>query len=70
MGQFLVDTSWQGWDSERVNVPWVPRIHIGKEIMTNLNVPKDYVIGYPGRGREHLFEGLNLEHNQHPVMFR
>lgn len=61
MGQFLVDTTWDGWAVERVNIPWTPRMFIGKETFTNLNVPRDYVLGSPGQGREHLFEGLNLE---------
>jgi len=61
MAQFLVDTSWDGWTSERVNIPWTPRIHIGKETMSNLKVPSEYVLGKPGEGRSHLFEGLNLE---------
>jgi len=61
MAQFLVDTSWDGWSSERVNIPWTPRIHIGKETMSNLKVPSEYVLGMPGEGRSHLFEGLNLE---------
>ena len=61
MAQFLVDTSWDGWECERVSIPWTPRIFIGKETFTNLRVPKEYVLGKPGRGREHLFEGLNLE---------
>ena len=61
MAQFLIDTSWEGWNVERVNIPWVPRIHIGKETLTNLRVPKEYVLGTPGLGREYLFEGLNLE---------
>ncbi len=61
MGQFLVDTSWDGWHSERVNIPWTPRIYIGKETFTDLHVPKEYVLGNPGQGKEHLFEGLNLE---------
>ncbi|MGQ4875769.1 MAG: acyl-CoA dehydrogenase family protein [Promethearchaeia archaeon] len=61
MGQFLVDTSWDGWNVERVNIPWIPRIYIGKEKLVNLRVPKEYVLGKPGMGREHLFEGLNLE---------
>jgi len=61
MGQFLVDTSWEGWKADRVNIPWTPRMHVGKEIFTNLRVPKEYVLGGPGKGREHLFEGLNLE---------
>ncbi len=61
MGQFLVDTSWDGWNVERVNIPWTPRLFIGKEKLTNLKVPADYVLGEPGRGKDHLFEGLNLE---------
>jgi len=61
MGQFLVDTSWDGWDAERVNIPWTPRMHVGKETFTNLRVPKEYVIGNPGQGKGRLFEGLNLE---------
>lgn len=61
MGQFLVDTSWDGWKVERINIPWTPRIHLGKETFTNLKVPPEYVLGTPGQGREYLFEGLNLE---------
>jgi len=61
MGQFLVDTSWDGWKVERINIPWTPRIHLGKETFTNLKVPPEYVLGKPGQGREYLFEGLNLE---------
>ncbi len=61
MSQLLVDTSWEGWEVERVNIPWTPRIFIGKETMTNLKVPKECVLGKPGQGRSHLFEGLNLE---------
>jgi isovaleryl-CoA dehydrogenase len=61
MGQFLVDTSWEGWSVERVNIPWTPRTFLGKETFTNLRVPMEYVLGKPGRGRDHLFEGLNLE---------
>jgi alkylation response protein AidB-like acyl-CoA dehydrogenase len=61
MAQFLVDTSWEGWNSERVNIPWTPRMHVGKETFINLRVPPEYVLGPPGQGRSHLFEGLNLE---------
>jgi len=61
MAQFLVDTSWDGWSTERVNIPWTPRLHIGKETMLNLKVPSEYILGKPGEGRSHLFEGLNLE---------
>jgi alkylation response protein AidB-like acyl-CoA dehydrogenase len=61
MGQFLADTSWEGWYAERVNIPWTPRMYVGKETFTNLRVPKECVLGGPGQGREHLFEGLNLE---------
>ncbi|MBY9009152.1 MAG: acyl-CoA/acyl-ACP dehydrogenase [Candidatus Lokiarchaeota archaeon] len=61
MAQFLVDTSWDGWAAERVNIPWTPRMHVSKETFTNLKVPFDCILGKPGDGRSHLFEGLNLE---------
>jgi alkylation response protein AidB-like acyl-CoA dehydrogenase len=61
MAQLLVDTSWDGWEVERVNIPWTPRIYIGKETFANMKIPPEYVLGKPGQGREHLFEGLNLE---------
>jgi len=61
MAQFLVDTSCEGWEAERLNIPWTPRMHISKETLTNLRVPSDCVLGKPGDGRSHLFEGLNLE---------
>jgi len=61
MGQFLIDTSWDGWNCERVFIPWVPRLWIGKEELKELKVPKEYVLGPPGKGREHLFEGLLTE---------
>lgn len=61
MGQFLVDTSLEGWTVERVNIPWTPRIYLGKETMKDVRIPKESAVGAPGVGREYLFEGLNLE---------
>ena len=58
MAQFLIDTSWDGWNCERVNIPWVPKLYLGKEELVNLRVPKEYILGGVGKGREHLFEGL------------
>ncbi len=58
MAQFLIDTSWDGWNCERVFIPYVPKVWLGKERLDNLRVPKDYVLGGVGKGREHLFEGL------------
>ena len=58
MAQFLINTSWDGWNCERVGIPWTPKLHIGKEHLENLRVPKEYVLGGIGKGREHLFEGL------------
>ncbi len=58
MAQFLIDTSWEGWECERVYIPWAPKIHIGREKLVNLRVPAEYVLGGVGKGREHLFEGL------------
>jgi len=58
MAQFLIDTSWDGWECKRVMIPWVNKVSIGHETLTNLRVPKEYVLGGIGKGREHLFEGL------------
>ncbi len=58
MAQFLINTNWEGCKVERVNIPWVPKLYLGKETLTNLRVPKEYVLGGVGKGREYMFEGL------------
>jgi alkylation response protein AidB-like acyl-CoA dehydrogenase len=58
MAQLLVDTSWDGWNCERIFIPYVPKVFLGKEKLINLRVPKEYILGAIGKGREHLFEGL------------
>ena len=58
MAQFLINTSWEGWGCERIYIPWVPKLYLGKETFTNLRVPKEYILGPVGTGRDHLFEGL------------
>ncbi|MBA7541585.1 Caffeyl-CoA reductase-Etf complex subunit CarC [subsurface metagenome] len=58
MAQFLVNSEWEGLLIDRVNIPWIPKLYLGKETFTNVRVPKEYVLGGVGKGREHLFEGL------------
>ncbi len=58
MAQFLINTNWDGFEVERVNIPWVPKLFLGKEYFKNLRVPKEYVLAPVGKGREHMFEGL------------
>ncbi|MFX1312471.1 MAG: acyl-CoA dehydrogenase family protein [Promethearchaeota archaeon] len=58
MAQFLINTNWEGWNCKRVNIPWVPKLYLGHEWFDNLRVPKEYILGPVGKGREHLFEGL------------
>ena len=58
MAQVLIDTEWDGWKCDRVFIPWVNKVHLGHEYFTNLRVPKDYILGPIGKGREHMFEGL------------
>jgi len=58
MAQFLINTEWDGFKVERVNIPWVPKLYLGKETLTDVRVPKEYILGPVGKGREHLFEGL------------
>lgn len=61
MAQFLINTSWDGWNCERVYIPWVPKLYIGREKLDNLRIPQEYVLGGIGKGRDHLFEGLVVE---------
>ncbi|TFG25755.1 MAG: acyl-CoA dehydrogenase, partial [Promethearchaeota archaeon] len=35
MAQFLVNTEWEGCNVERVYIPWVPKLFLGKETLTN-----------------------------------
>jgi len=58
MAQFLINTNWEGVHVDRVYIPWVPKLYLGKEHLENVRVPKEYVLGGVGKGREHLFEGL------------
>ncbi|MHA1732945.1 MAG: acyl-CoA dehydrogenase family protein [Promethearchaeota archaeon] len=59
MCQVLIDVkNTDGLTIERVNVPWVPKIFIGKETLKDVFVPNDRVLGDVGRGMAHLFEGL------------
>jgi len=61
MAQFLINTEWDGWECQRVGVPWVPRMQLGHEVFKDLKVPKEYVLGPVGKGKAHLFEGLVTE---------
>ncbi len=58
MAQFLVNTNWEGWNCERVYIPYVDKLYLGHEYLENLRVPNEYILGPVGKGREHLFEGL------------
>ena len=58
MAQFVVDTSWEGYRCERVNIPSVPKLFLGKETFNNVRIPKEYILGGIGKGRDYLFEGL------------
>ncbi len=58
MAQFLINTSYEGWRCDRVFIPYVPKVYLGHEYLENVRVPKEFVLGGVGKGREHLFEGL------------
>jgi len=58
MAQFLINTNWDGCKIDRIYIPYVPKLYLGHEYFENLRVPKEYVLGGVGKGREHLFEGL------------
>jgi len=46
---------------KRVGIPWVPKLYLGQEIFNNAVCKKENVLAPPGKGRDHMFEGLNLE---------
>ena len=51
----------EGLQIDRVGIPWVPKLHLGRELFDNARCPKENVLGPPGAGKAHMFEGLNLE---------
>ncbi len=58
MTQLLIQVPNNAVKIERVYIPWVPKLKLGKETITNCVVPKDQVLGGVGKGRDHQFEGL------------
>jgi len=48
----------EGVTIERVNIPWVPKIHIGRETFKDVLIPNSNILAQKGKGRDHLFEGL------------
>ncbi len=61
ISQSLVRFPAKGLSIERVNLPSVPRMWIGREEFKDVFVPNDCIMGEIGTGMERLFEGLILE---------
>jgi len=47
-----------GYETRRLKINSVPRVHIAHTIMNNVSVPKDYILADDGKGYTRLFEGL------------
>ncbi|MHA1733128.1 MAG: acyl-CoA dehydrogenase family protein [Promethearchaeota archaeon] len=47
-----------GLETNRLGINSVPRVWIGQTIFKDLTMPKEWVLGGPGKGYEYLFEGL------------
>ncbi|MHA2075781.1 MAG: acyl-CoA dehydrogenase family protein, partial [Candidatus Hodarchaeales archaeon] len=47
-----------GFKAERIGIPSVGKMHIGKTIFEDVFIPNDYITGDDGKGYEILFEGL------------
>ncbi|NMC07484.1 MAG: acyl-CoA dehydrogenase [Candidatus Lokiarchaeota archaeon] len=47
-----------GITTERITIPVVPRVHIGKTYYNGLKCPNSMVTGQPGIGYNNLFDGL------------
>ncbi len=58
ISQSLVKIPAEGLSIERVNLPSVPRMYIGRETFKNVFVPNNCILGEIGTGNDRLFEGL------------
>ena len=59
MVQAVSHKEWaKGFKAERIGIPCVPHIQIGKTIFEDAHIPADYIIGDNGEGYSILFEGL------------
>ncbi|GAB4312058.1 MAG: hypothetical protein Kow0069_12680 [Promethearchaeota archaeon] len=45
-------------ETNRLGINSVPRVWIGQTLFKGLRMPAEWVLGGPGKGYEHLFEGL------------
>ncbi len=61
ISQSLVKVPAKGLTVERVNIPSVPRMWIGREEFKEVLVPNECIVGEIGTGNNRLFEGLVLE---------
>lgn len=59
MVQGISHSEWdRGFRAERIGIPSVSKVHIGKTIFEDAFIPDDYMTGGPGEGYHNLFEGL------------
>jgi alkylation response protein AidB-like acyl-CoA dehydrogenase len=59
MVQGISHRDWnRGFKTERIGIPSVSKVHIGKTIFEDAHIPTDYITGDDGKGYEILFEGL------------
>jgi len=61
MYQVIVERGMEGLETNRLELPAVPRIQIGQTIFRNVRVPKANILGFAGQGYENLFSGLVAE---------
>jgi butyryl-CoA dehydrogenase len=61
MYQVVVERGMEGLETNRLELPGVPRIQIGQTIFRNVKVPKENILGFAGQGYENLFSGLVAE---------
>jgi alkylation response protein AidB-like acyl-CoA dehydrogenase len=59
MMQGISHRDWdRGFSAERIGIPSVGKMHIGKTVFEDSFIPNDYITGDDGKGYEILFEGL------------
>jgi alkylation response protein AidB-like acyl-CoA dehydrogenase len=59
MVQAMVSRDFKGeLITNRLKIPYVPRVHIAHTIMNEVEIPVEYILGDNGKGYTNLFDGL------------
>jgi len=61
MYQVLVESDFEGLETNRVGIQSIPRVQVGQSIFNEVKIPRGNIIGTEGKGYQNLFSGLIAE---------